>query len=52
VKVRGRRGPTFYSLRVNGVRGATLRIRTRARTVKGAKVVRVHTQVSQSRRRR
>jgi hypothetical protein len=50
-KLRGRRGPTFYTLRINGVRGATLRVRTRTHGVRG-KAVRVHTQVTQSRRRR
>jgi hypothetical protein len=49
-KLRGRRGRTFYTLRINGVRGATLRVRTSTHGVRG-KAVRVHTQVTQSRRR-
>ena len=50
IKLRGRRGRTFYTLRINGARGATLRVRTSTRHVRGT--VRVHTQVTQSRRRR
>jgi hypothetical protein len=50
-KVRGKRGKTFYALRINGLRGKTLRIRTATRRVAG-RHVRVHTQVSLSRRRR
>jgi hypothetical protein len=49
--LRGLRGPTFYSLRINGVHGARLRLRTATAKVHG-KRVRVHTQVTQSRRRR
>jgi hypothetical protein len=49
-KLRGRRGRTFYTVRINGVRGATLRVRTRTHKVSGK--VRIHTQVTQSRRRR
>jgi hypothetical protein len=50
IKLRGRRGRTFYTLRINGTRGATLRVRTSTREVRGS--ARVHTQVTQSRRRR
>jgi hypothetical protein len=49
-KVRGLRGKTFYTLRISNVHGAKLRIRTGTRSVSGK--VRVHTQVSQSRRHR
>lgn len=50
IELRGRRGRTFYTMRINGTRGATLRVRTSTREVRGT--ARVHTQVTQSRRRR
>jgi hypothetical protein len=50
IKLRGRRGPTFYSLRINGARGAALRVLTSTHQVRGT--ARIHTQVTQSRRRR
>ena len=44
------KGIPVYTLRINGARGATLRVRTSTRQVLGT--ARVHTQVTQSRRRR
>jgi hypothetical protein len=49
--VRGQRGNTYFSLRINGVTKGKLRVRVRAKTVSG-RPARVRTQVSQSRRRR
>jgi hypothetical protein len=49
--VRGLRGDTFFSLRINGITKGKIRVRVRAKTVSG-KRARVRTQVSQSRRRR
>ncbi|WCB94087.1 hypothetical protein DSM104299_02815 [Baekduia alba] len=53
VKVSGRRGLTYVSLHVTGLKGADrLRVRVKAAAVRGRDGVRVRTQVAQSRRRR
>ena len=50
LSVRGERGDTFFALRVNGVKGGKkVRIKVKPRKVRGK--ARVHTQISQSRRR-